>query len=206
MKNLNVYRLAVRSRCLLVFLPLLPVLLCLSACMKDDPPGPTKKDPCPWPEVTTEGKHTLGFKINGKEWVPCVDLYGAVVGLRPIDCTLRESDGSNFLGLDASYSMSSISDTSNLFFLGLKPLNEGIINAQDLVHLRIKFSLTYNDGLSAKSWSADSSGIGTTIEILRLDTSQNIIAGKFSSLLFADAGNDTLVLTDGRFDLKYYPQ
>ncbi len=174
--------------------------------MKDDPPGPTKKDPCPWPEVTTEGKHTLGFKINGKEWVPCVDLYGAVVGLRPIDCTLRESDGSNFLGLDASYSMSSISDTSNLFFLGLKPLNEGIINAQDLVHLRIKFSLTYNDGLSAKSWSADSSGIGTTIEILRLDTSQNIIAGKFSSLLFADAGNDTLVLTDGRFDLKYYPQ
>jgi hypothetical protein len=206
MKNLNVYRLAVRSRWLLVFLPLLPVLLCLSACMKDDPPGPTKKDPCPWPEVTTEGKHTLGFKINGKEWVPCVDLYGAVVGLRPIDCTLRESDGSNFLGLDASYSMSSISDTSNLFFLGLKPLNEGIINAQDLVHLRIKFSLTYNDGLSAKSWSADSSGIGTTIEILRLDTSQNIIAGKFSSLLFADAGNDTLVLTDGRFDLKYYPQ
>ncbi len=206
MKNLNVYRLAVRSRCLLVFLLLLPVLLCLSACMKDDPPGPTKKDPCPWPEVTTEGKHTLGFKINGKEWVPCVDLYGAVVGLRPIDCTLRESDGSNFLGLDASYSMSSISDTSNLFFLGLKPLNEGIINAQDLVHLRIKFSLTYNDGLSAKSWSADSSGIGTTIEILRLDTSQNIIAGKFSSLLFADAGNDTLVLTDGRFDLKYYPQ
>jgi len=85
-------------------------------------------------------------------------------------------------------------------------LNEGIINAQDLVHLRIKFSLTYNDGLSAKSWSADVSGIGTTIEILRLDTSQNIIAGKFSSLLFADAGNDTLVLTDGRFDLKYYPQ
>jgi hypothetical protein len=194
------------SRCLLAFQLLLPVLLCLSACMKDDPPGPTKKDPCPWPEVTTEGKHTLGFKINGKEWVPCVDLYGAVVGLRPIDCTLRESDGSNFLGLDASYSMSSISDTSNLFFLGLKPLNEGIINAQDLVHLRIKFSLTYNDGLSAKSWSADSSGIGTTIEILRLDTSQNIIAGKFSSLLFADAGNDTLVLTDGRFDLKYYPQ
>ncbi|MCW5923524.1 MAG: hypothetical protein KIS77_14365 [Saprospiraceae bacterium] len=185
---------------------LMLVALWLLACYKDAPPPYVKPDPCPWPEITTQGLNTFGCKINGKEWVPCVDIYGAVVGLRPIDCTLRESDRSNFLGVDASYSMSSISDTSNLFFLGLKPLKEGVINPQDLAHLRIKFSLSYNGGLSSTSWSADSSGIGTTIEILRLDTSQNIIAGKFSSLLFANAGGDTLVLTDGRFDLKYYPQ
>jgi len=188
-----------------VFLLLLSVLSWLTACNKDNP-GPTKKDPCPWPEITTEGKHTLGFKINGKEWVPCVDFYGAAVGLRPIESRLTESDGNNFLGLDASYSMSSISDTSNLFFLGLKPLQEGMINVQDLTHLRIEFSLTYNGGSSTKSWSADSSGDGTTIEILRLDTSQNIIAGKFSALLIGDIDKDTLVLTDGRFDLKYSPQ
>jgi len=188
-----------------IFLLPLVAALWLFACNKDDP-GPTKKDPCPWPDITTEGKHTLGFKINGKEWVPCVDLYAAVVGLRPIESRLTESDGSYFLGMDASYSMSSISDTSNLFFLDIKPLNEGIVESQNLEHLRIKFNLTYNGGLSSKSWSADASGIGTTIEILRLDTSQNIIAGIFSCLLLAEAGDDTLVLTDGRFDLKYYPQ
>jgi len=179
----------------------------LLSCTKDPGPGgPTKKDPCPWPKITTEGKQTLGFKINGKEWVPCVDLYGLAVTLRPIDCTLRESDGSNFLGLAASYSMSSISDTSNLFILGLKPLKVGILNAQDLAHLRIEFSLLYNEGLNGKSWSADETGINTSIEILRLDTAQNIIAGKFSCLLISDDRSDTLVLTDGRFDLTYYPQ
>ena len=179
----------------------------LLSCTKDPGPGgPTKKDRCPWPEITTGGEQTLGFKINGKEWVPCVDLYGAVVGLRPIDSRLTESDGSNFLGMDASYSMSSISDTSNLFFLGLKPLKVGILNAQDLAHLRIKFSLSYNEGLNGKSWSADKTGINTSIEILRLDTAQNIIAVKFSCLLISDDRSDTLVLTDGRFDLTYYPQ
>ncbi len=177
----------------------------LLSCTKDSS-GPTQKDTCPWPEITTEGKHTLGFKINGKEWVPCVDLNGLVVGLRPIDSRLTESDGSNGLGLSSSYSMSSISDTSNLFFLGIKPLSEGVINLQSLIHLQIKFSLSYNGGLNAKSWSADETGIGTNIEILRLDTAQNIIAGKFSSLLIADTGGDTLILTDGRFDLQYYPQ
>ena len=190
---------------LLLLLPLIAAAW-LSSCHKDKPTGPTTPDPCPWPDITTQGKHTLGFKINGKEWAPCVDLYGLVVGLRPIDCTLRESDGSNFLGMDASYFMSSISDTSNLFFLGINPLSEGVINPQNLAHLRIKFSLSYNEGLNAKSWSADETGIGTSIEILRLDTAQNIIAGKFSSLLISDTGGDTLVLTEGRFDLKYYPQ
>jgi len=177
----------------------------LLSCNKD-PGGPTKKDPCPWPEITTEGKQTLGFKINGKEWVPCVDLYGLAATIRPIDSRLTESDGSNFLGMDASYSMSSISDTSNLFILDLKPLSEGEINPQSLAHLRIKFSLLYNGGLNAKSWSADETGIDTSIEILRLDTAQNIIAGKFSCLLISDDRSDTLVLTDGRFDLNYYPQ
>ena len=193
-----------KNKTFLLSLSLMTVLW-LFACHKDPPQTP-KPDPCPWPEITTEGKHTFGFKINGKEWVPCVDLYGAVVGLRPIDCTLRESDGSNFLGLVASYFMSSISDTSNLFFLGLKPLKVGILNAQDLAHLRIKFSLLYNEGLNGKSWSADKTGINTSIEILRLDTAQNIIAVKFSCLLISDDRSDTLVLTDGRFDLTYYPQ
>jgi len=175
------------------------------SCTKD-PGGPTKKDPCPWPDITTEGLNTFGCKINGKEWVPCVDLYGLAATLRPIDSRLTESDGSNFLGMSATYFMSSISDTSSMFFLGLKPLKVGILNAQDLAHLRIKFSLLYNEGLNGKSWSADKTGINTSIEILRLDTAQNIIAGKFSCLLISDDRSDTLVLTDGRFDLNYHPQ
>ena len=178
----------------------------LLSCTKPGPGGPTKKDPCPWPKITTEGKQTLGFKINGKEWVPCVDLYGLVATLRPINSRLTESDGSNGLGMSATYFMSSISDTSSMFFLGLKPLKVGILNAQDLAHLRIKFSLLYNEGLNGKSWSADKTGINTSIEILRLDTAQNIIAVKFSCLLISDDRSDTLVLTDGRFDITYYPQ
>jgi hypothetical protein len=38
----------------------------LLSCNKD-PGGPTPKDFCPWPNITTEGLNTFGCKINGKE-------------------------------------------------------------------------------------------------------------------------------------------
>ena len=89
-----------------IFLFLLPIIAVawLNSCLKD-PPGPTKKDPCPWPDITTEGLNTFGCKINGKEWVPCVDLYGLAATLRPIDCLITESDGSNFLSISVTRSV-----------------------------------------------------------------------------------------------------
>lgn len=205
MKNLNVYRLAVRSRWLLVFLPLLPVLLCLSACMKDDPPGPTKKDPCPWPEVTTEGKHTLGFKINGKEWVPCADIYALAATNRPINASLTESNGSNALSVTGVYSVTSWDSTVNSYGITFWPLREGNIASQDIEFCFFRFS-ERNGSQFVNEWNLPESKEGLNLEILRLDTAKNIISGLFEAILLPKYGTDTLYVTDGRFDLNYYPQ
>ena len=107
-----------------VFLFLLPILVVawLGSCRKD-PGGPTKKDHCPWPEITTEGLNSFGCKINGKEWVPCVDIFALAVGLQRIECTLRESDGSNFLSMVLTCSIQETeNDTLESLIIGLKPL------------------------------------------------------------------------------------
>jgi len=180
-------------------------LLALPACKKDDP-GPTKKDPCPWPEITTEGKHTLGFKINGKEWVPCVDLYAAAVSLRPIDALMTESDGSNALSFTGTRSIISTGDSiiSGYGFY-FRPLREGIINIGDLESCKFNFS-QHGDGISANEWNLPASRAGFKLQILRLDTAQNIISGTFEAILLPKYGADTLHITDGRFDLTYYQQ
>ncbi len=174
--------------------------------MKDDPPGPTKKDPCPWPEATTEGKHTLGFKINGKEWVPCVDLYALAATLRPIDASLTESDGSNGLSLTGTRSVLSTGDsTISGYGINLRPLREGSINLQELTSCSIRYSSRKN-GVFQNEWNLPESLEGFHLEILKLDTAKNIVSGVFGAVLIPKYGTDTLYITDGRFDVTYYPQ
>lgn len=188
--------------------PLLLVLLCLffwAGCNKDDP-APTKQDPCPWPDITTQGLHTFGCKINGKEWVPCVDLNGLAVGTRPIDCTVRESDGSNFLSVVISYSMSSVSDTLATLILGLKPLTEGNINLSTLDYSSFEFRHIYSTGQSSQKWTQLDTSSQNYFSITRLDTSKNIISGVFDFTLFSDNNQHPLHFSNGRFDFTYYQQ
>jgi len=192
-----------KNKTFLLSLPLLTVLW-LFACQKD-PQQPPKPDPCPWPKITTEGLNTFGCKINGREWVPCVDFYGLAVGNRPIDCRLTESDGSNFLGLDTDYDVA-FSDTIVSLGIGLKPLKEGAINFDDLEFVSFKFRLLYNGGLSSKEWYTLDVNNPRYFEIVRLDTAANIIAAKFNFSLVSEDKMDTLHFSEGRFDIKYYPQ
>ncbi len=188
--------------------PLLLALLCLffwAGCDKDDP-GPTKQDPCPWPEVTTEGKHTLGFKINGKEWVPCVDLYALAATLRPIDASLTESDGSNALSLTGHYFRWAEGDsTHNVYGISFWPLYSGEINPEDLIGYKFNFDQSYK-GVLENKWSLPESREGFHLEILKLDTAKNIISGVFEAVLIPKYGTDTLYITEGRFDVTYYQQ
>ncbi len=178
----------------------------LSACKKDNP-GPTKKEPCPWPEITTEGKHTLGFKINGKEWVPCVDIYGLAATLRPIDCRLRESDGSNFLSISVTRSVGdslySAVGSNGQMFLGFAPCIEGILMIPE--HFSYASVTLFADWEGRSYELIDTSG-ENFLKITRLDTAANIISGEFQfTLKDAQTGNKAEI-TDGRFDLTYYEQ
>ncbi len=190
----------------IIFLLLLLVIggTWLFSCHKD-PGGPTKKDPCPWPEITTEGKHTLGFKINGKEWVPCADIYSLAATNRPIDASLTESNGSNALSLAGVYNMISVDSTSNSYGIAFGPLHIGKIPADELEHAFFTFSERYGSQFINR-WELPVSREGLLLEILRLDTVKNIISGTFEAILLPKYGTDTLHITDGRFDVTYYQQ
>ncbi len=175
-------------------------------CCTKDTGGPTQKDPCPWPDITTEGKHTLGFKINGKEWVPCVDFFAVAATLRAIDASLTESDGSNGLSFGGHYFRWGEGDsTHNVYNISLGPLHTGVIDNSELVGSSFDFDQSYKGNLENK-WSLPDALEGFHMEVLRLDTAKNIIAGIFEAVLLPKYGTDTLFITEGRFDLTYYPQ
>ncbi|MFN0216151.1 MAG: hypothetical protein ACKVT2_17980 [Saprospiraceae bacterium] len=178
----------------------------LLSCTKE-PGGPTKKDPCPWPEITTEGRNTFGCKINGKEWVPCVDIYALAVGLQRIECTLRESDGSNFLSMVLTYSVQETeNDTLESLIIGLKPLQQGYNLIGNLDYSKLHFGQIFESGQSSKTWEIIDSDFQNYFEVTRIDTFDNIISGMFKFTLFSEDKQDTLHFSTGRFDVTYYPQ
>lgn len=178
----------------------------LLSCNKD-PGGPTKKDPCPWPDITTEGLNTFGCKINGKEWVPCVDIYAMVVGLQRIECSLRESDGSNFLSIVLTKSIQETeNDTLESLIIGLKPLHQGHNLIDNLDYSKLHFGQIFESGQSSKTWEIVDSDFQNYFEITRLDTIHNIISGMFEFTVVSEDKQDTLHFTTGRFDVTYYAQ
>ena len=183
-------------------------VLLLTACNKEPPPVPPRPDPCPWPEVTTQGLNTFGCKINGKEWVPCVDMYAVWSNLRPLDCRVTESDGSNALSLSLIRSIqdTTFSDTNSdmLISMGLWPLMEGIQNVP------VDFDYAAIDVFSFEEPHIRYEIIDTTsnnfFNIIRLDTSKNIISGTFQITVIDEASGKKIELTEGRFDITYYQQ
>jgi len=191
---------------ILLFLVSLMAALWLFACRKDPPQTP-RPDRCPWPDITTEGLNTFGCKINGKEWVPCIDFYGSVAGLRPLDCTITESDGSNFLSIsvtrivkDSTYS--TIISNGQMFF-GFKPCKEGLFNVPEgFSHSSAKLFADWEN----YSYELIDSMANNYLQITRLDTATNIISGLFQMTLVDLQTGKKVEITDGRFDCKYYPQ
>ena len=181
-------------------------VLLLAGCEKNPPPQ--KQDPCPYPEITTEGLNTFGCKINGVEWVPCVDLFGQVVGLTPFDCRVSEHPDSNILSVsvlrnvkDSTYSTLG-SDISLSF--RIEPIKTGrldIIN--DLSFSEFRFR---NIETNSSEYNLIDSTETNFIEIKKLNLDSNIISGTIQVVLINKETQENVHITDGRFDFTYIPQ
>jgi hypothetical protein len=64
----------------------------------------------------------------------------------------------------------------------------------------------FGNNSQPQEWSLPLSRQGLMLEILRLDVENNIISGIFEAILIPKIGNDTLFITEGRFDVTYTPQ
>ena len=159
---------------------------------KSDPPASSL------PAATQEGKNSFGCKINGEDWIPyfrcttftgnCKELgfgvfYQNTISKIPLDFTLsaRKTVGDSALSVFEMYTADSkIAKTGNVIDSVVILYFEG---TNEFYH----FPPVYSSG---------------AVNLTKLDTVNNIIAGTFAFTLYNSSG-DSVVVTDGRFDLTF---
>ncbi len=137
------------------------------------------------PPATQTGANTIGFKVNGKNWVPKDE---AKFVTRP-----KANGGGGRL---------SILNTMEIG--GAQISTDDRIKSYFFIDL---YDFTYSKTYSIISMNLDNKwgiakGKPWKLEISKYDTTERIIAGTFSFLGTAQDGS-TVNITDGRFDIKY---
>lgn len=188
-----------------IFLLLLPLLAAawLFSCYKDSPPpnpGPLPIDYTVLPPATQEGKNTFGCKVNGEVWVPRVELWvpwydkavnfneknGTGTGI--ISCRLLNITTDDFF---------TIAFAANYFQpTTYKSTNNSIS--------QFWFSPDFRLGHERFDPLEDDST--NLLQITAIDTSKNFVSGVFHCTLYNGDKTQTLKITEGRFDLVYYPE
>lgn len=181
-------------------------ILMLTACHKDGPPPNTYPPPIDYtvlPPATQTGAGTFGCLVDGEVWVPRVPL--GTVTYRDIEALISEKDGTgggggscNLVDIEQQIDNSMEITTGITYFFSNKycyPDNPGVA---------LRFKKTNGQRYLSKYFDVDEN----CVTITRLDTLNNIISGTFNFTAYNDAinKNDKVVITDGRFDLKYSPQ
>ena len=175
---------------------LIIVLLHVSLrCRKDK-----YKPPTSLPSVTQEGNNTFGCKINGEIWIP-----------PPQKCDF----GVNTCGMKfiVGKKMLLSSSTPLSFQIGL---SRRINNSSDYLDIYTKdstgvsfpgekidsFLFRYIKGSLIEYSNKYTSSNFNRLTILKIDTLNRILACTFNAVLYRSP-NDSVVITDGRFDFKF---
>ncbi len=178
--------------------------LWLLGCGKEEPippPQPPPEDYTKLPPETQEGKNTFGCMIYNQVWVPRVPLGSVTVvakSARVFEKTL-EGNGSMSCRLISKDpyidDLLSITFGPTFFSVGKNCDPHPRIGAQYWRYGTLYQSSYFNNP-------------NNCVTITYIDTVKNIISGTFAFELYRDSinKNDKMVITDGRFDLKYSPQ
>lgn len=179
-------------------------LLTLTACHKDDPaptPPPPPTDYTALPPATQTGANTFGCKVNGQVWVPRVPLFSLDV---PLVAYLSESNNSgagritcNLIdGTTQQYEWMSMNFIADQFSVGEYCCTQNPV-------VRTSY-LSSNDNWYLSYCQQERN----CINITRIDTINNVISGTFEFTVYRDTTNqsDKITISEGRFDLKYFPE
>ncbi|MBX7206108.1 MAG: hypothetical protein K1X81_11860 [Bacteroidia bacterium] len=172
---------------------LLTSFCCLSLhCKKEE----VQKEVDKLPPISAEGKQTFGCLINGKAW-PNASIYQFSAwgenGRFELNFYTRYSSGSIMSGPNIIDEMI-ISIKSGIDGPGhyLVPFNSGWQN--------VNFTMDYKNVLYRSSITPSSYA---TLDIIRLDTVNHIVAGTFEFTLFDEIEWKSLKVTKGRFDCRW---
>lgn len=172
---------------------ILACVVCITSCScQDDPPAPAEPT---LPPITQSGENTFGCYINGSLWLPegggltprlsvdyynhCVLIRANRVGENPITSFTLDFGK---VYEDTTFSIHNYSDsTFYQYFL-------------------------YSSGYVPSGPSSDyfaSNWVGNQMNLTKLDTINRIIAGTFNFIAIDSMSGDSIVVSDGRFDLSY---
>jgi hypothetical protein len=175
---------------------LLLTLMTLTYCRKDDPPQDCPPDlPC----ATQTGANTFGCYIDGVPWVAKVEPDVLDPSAHPLEVSYDETGyggfSNNRVKIQAHYYEVGKID---FFSIWLRPVKDiGVF----------KFEGFPSDDISFR-FSSKFHYIDTTFNhrfyFSKLDTLNRILSGTFNFTVVGT--NDTIKITDGRFDVKYSPE
>ena len=170
-----------KNRRILAKLMLLMMLLVVS-CRKDD-----------LPKATQSGANTIAAKINGKAWQKkaCTSCIGGGSALE------INYDDRNFFGVGGQNRDQNI--TISIIIKSLKSTGTYDLKEQNINYAQVS---AYNNVTTHYYTSTSNSG---QVNITKLDLENHIISGTFN-FTAGDENNpaNTIKITDGSFDVKYY--
>jgi hypothetical protein len=188
------------------------LLMLLTACCKEKnqpPDEPIPDNPWGLPNATETGESTFGCLLDGKPWVAGIDPSIIAPGLWPLDMSYDETGTGRYYNNGWGMSASSQPKDSMREFINISAYKfdkSGLLNWRDnkiggTVFLRATIpgrAIAYNlDTL-----------LPYRVEITKLDTVNNICAGRFEFFATRNKNNlrDTIHVTEGRFDEIYAPE
>ncbi len=170
------------------------IVLCSLQCRKT--PRPPVTDIPGLPAATQTGANTLGFLLNGQPWTP--------EGPNNLSIDYDPGFNNGIVGIVAYRKINSTNSTQ--IVLGIKDsLNFMTIPISKNVGKNTLGFVNYsNSSFCSYHQNDDSTYTIGVITISKLDKLNRIIAGSFECKLFNRLCNkDTLVITNGRFDMKF---
>lgn len=176
------------------------LLLTLSTCKKDD------LDCVPdLPCATQAGANTFGCYINGKPWVSGIAPYVLDPTVHELNVNYDEPNYSYNDFHIFQFTATAVDSFAYEFWaLAFGPLlTTGDLSHQQLSTFRAEVYLEYLPDVR-RVFQLDTLS-PYDITITKLDFDKNIVAGKFAFTGITEDKKDTIIVTNGRFDLIYLP-
>lgn len=200
-----------------IILTLVGVGLCLGSCSSDDDAVEISVCPPPieymaYPEVTTEGRATLAFKMGAREFISCLSsqclpVESKITAESPIQPIYRmryylEAYTQQYVLRIIANNQRNYLDSFVLEYRSVNPIKEGD---------KFAFSKNQEDGVvfAIYNSSVEKSRYGCIegeIEIVKLDTENKIMSGIFNFKAEDQNNRENIITaTEGRFDILYRP-
>lgn len=186
----------------------IPAILVITffACKKSDPEpytGPLPIDYTVLPPATQTGAGTFGCLVDGEVWVPRVPLL--TVTYRDIEAYASEKNGSGAASIICNLvDIEKQQDNFLQIVSGITLFQTSEFCYPNTTGVSAQFKKTNGEWYLSTYFDMDEN----CVTITRFDTLNNIISGTFNFTVYHDTinKNEKVVISDGRFDLKYGQQ